>query len=183
MSGINKQIILGRVGKDPETRSLQNGGKVVSFSVATSDRWKDAGGQMQERTTWHQVVIFNERIGEVAEKYLRKGSEVYIEGATEHRQWQDQSGGTRYSTEVVLRQFRGELALVGGRGNGSGASDDDGAADSGATRGASARGNGRSNGASGGWGSDGGRGGGTRGGRAPAGSDLDSDIPFAPPWQ
>jgi single-strand DNA-binding protein len=115
MSGVNKVIILGRLGRDPECRNFQNGGKVVNLRIATSERYKDKSGEMQERTEWHAVAIFNEKLGEIAEKYLRKGSEVYIEGALETRKWQDQSGADRYQTEIVLRQFRGELALIGGR--------------------------------------------------------------------
>lgn len=117
MSGVNKVIILGRLGRDPESRNFQNGGRVVNLRLATSERYKDREGNMQERTEWHSVAIFNEKLGEIAERYLRKGSEVYIEGALETRKWQDQSGQERYQTEIVLRQFRGELALVGGRGN------------------------------------------------------------------
>jgi single-strand DNA-binding protein len=116
MSGVNKVILLGRLGRDPESRNFQNGGKVVNLRLATSERFKDKSGEMQERTEWHSVAIFNEKLGEIAEKYLRKGSEVYLEGQLETRKWQDQSGQERYTTEVVLRQFRGELALIGGRG-------------------------------------------------------------------
>jgi single-strand DNA-binding protein len=116
MSGVNKVILLGRLGRDPESRNFQNGGKVVNLRLATSERFKDKSGEMQERTEWHSVAIFNEKLGEIAEKYLRKGSEVYLEGQLETRKWQDQSGQERYTTEIVLRQFRGELALIGGRG-------------------------------------------------------------------
>lgn len=118
MSGINKAIILGRLGADPEVRNFANGGKVVNLRVATSERYKDREGNQQERTAWHAVAIYNERLGEVAEKYLRKGNEVYLEGQIETRKWTDQSGAERYSTEIVLRQFRGELQLVGGKQNG-----------------------------------------------------------------
>ena len=120
MAGINKVIILGRLGRDPEVRNFQNGGKVVNLRIATSERYKDREGNQQERTEWHSVAIFNDRLGDVAEKYLRKGSEVYIEGQLETRKWQDKDGQDRYTTEVVLRQYRGELQLVGGRGGGSG---------------------------------------------------------------
>ena len=120
MAGINKVIILGRLGRDPEVRNFQNGGKVVNLRIATSERYKDREGNQQERTEWHSVAIFNDRLGEVAEKYLRKGSEVYVEGQLETRKWQDQSGQDRYTTEVVLRQYRGELQLIGGRGAGGG---------------------------------------------------------------
>jgi single-strand DNA-binding protein len=120
MAGINKVIILGRLGRDPEVRNFQNGGKVVNLRIATSERYKDREGAQQERTEWHSVAIFNDRLGEVAEKYLRKGSEVYIEGQIETRKWQDKDGQDRYTTEVVLRQYRGELQLVGGRGGAAG---------------------------------------------------------------
>ena len=119
MAGINKVIILGRLGRDPETRNFQNGGKVVNLRIATSERYKDREGNQQERTEWHSVAIFNDRLADVADKYLRKGSEVYVEGQLETRKWQDQSGQDRYTTEIVLRQYRGELQLVGGGGNGS----------------------------------------------------------------
>jgi single-strand DNA-binding protein len=120
MSSVNKVTLLGRLGKDPEVRNFQNGGKVVNFSLATSERWKDSDGNQKERTEWHNVAIFNEKLGEIAERYLRKGAQVYLEGQLQTRKWQDQSGNDRYSTEVVLRQYRGELQLIGGRGDGGG---------------------------------------------------------------
>jgi single-strand DNA-binding protein len=147
MAGVNKVILLGRLGRDPETRNFQNGGKVVNLRLATSERYKDKSGEMQERTEWHSVAIFNEKLGEIAEKYLRKGSEVYLEGQIETRSY-DKNGETRYSTEIVLRQFRGELALIGGRGG-----NQDAPAEQPATRQAPAS-------------------------RAPAKSDLDDEIPF-----
>ena len=116
MAGVNKVTILGRLGKDPEVRHFQNGGKVVNLRVATSERFKDREGHPQERTEWHAVVIFDEKIGDVAQKYLHKGSEVYLEGKLETRKWEDPSGRDRYSTEIVLRPFGGALALVGGAG-------------------------------------------------------------------
>ena len=119
MAGINKVTILGRLGRDPETRNFQNGGKVVNLRIATSERYKDREGNQQERTEWHSVAIFNDRLADVAEKYLRKGSEVYVEGQLETRKWQAQDGQDRYTTEIVLRQYRGELQLVGGGGNGA----------------------------------------------------------------
>jgi single-strand DNA-binding protein len=115
MAGVNKVILLGRLGRDPEVRNFQNGGRVVNLRLATSERYKDKSGEMQERTEWHSVAIFNEKLGEIAEKYLRKGSEVYLEGQIETRKY-EKNGEDRYSTEIVLRQFRGELALIGGRG-------------------------------------------------------------------
>ncbi len=115
MSSVNKVILVGNLGKDPEVRTFQSGGKVCNFSIATSERWKDKqSGEKHERTEWHNVSIFNEGLVGVAEKYLRKGSKVYVEGQLETRKWQDQSGNDRYSTEVVLRPFRSELVLLGG---------------------------------------------------------------------
>ena len=123
MSSVNKVILLGRLGKDPEIRNFQNGGKVVNFSVATSERYKDRDGNQQEKTEWHNVAIFNEKIGEIAEKYLRKGAQVYLEGQLQTRKWQDQSGQDRLTTEVVLPRFGGAITLIGGRGGDAGASD------------------------------------------------------------
>lgn len=172
MAGVNKVIILGRLGKDPEVRNFQNGGRVVNLRLATSERYKDRDGNMQERTEWHSVAIFNEKLGEIAERYLKKGSEVYIEGQLETRKWQDQSGQERYTTEIVLRNFRGELTLVGGRGGGGGGGDmgeerSYGGGDSPAPQRA------------GGYGGGGRAGGGQRSGwDAPKKADLDDDIPF-----
>ena len=120
MSGVNKVILVGRLGRDPESRSFSSGGRVVNLRLATSETWKDKQGERQEKTEWHSVAIFNEKLGEIAEKYLRKGSEVYIEGQIETRKWQDQSGADRYSTEIVIRPFRGEIALLGGKSSGGG---------------------------------------------------------------
>src|SRR5687768_9096581 len=121
MAGVNKVILVGNLGDDPEARSLNNGGEVVNLRVATSESWKDRDGNRQERTEWHRVVIFNENLGRVAKSYLRKGSKVYLEGQIQTRKWQDQSGADRYSTEIVLQRFRGELVLLDSRGEGSGA--------------------------------------------------------------
>ncbi len=126
MSGVNKVILVGNLGDDPETRSLNNGGEVVNMRVATSEVWKDRDGNRQERTEWHRVVIFNENLGRVAKSYLRKGSKVYLEGQIQTRKWTDQSGQDRYSTEVVLQRFRGELVLLDSRGGGGGYGDDQG---------------------------------------------------------
>ncbi|UPY35917.1 single-stranded DNA-binding protein [Sediminicoccus sp. KRV36] len=120
MAGINKVILLGRLGKDPEVRNFQNGGKVVKFGLATSERYKDREGNQQERTEWHDVEIYNDRLGDVAEKYLKKGSEVYIEGQIETQSFTDKDGNERKTKRIVLRQFRGELQLVGGRASGGG---------------------------------------------------------------
>ena len=123
MAGVNKVILVGNLGADPEARSLNNGGEVVNLRVATSESWNDkASGQRQERTEWHQVVIFNENLGRVAKNYLRKGSKVYLEGQIQTRKWQDQSGNDRYSTEIVLNRFRGELVLLDSRDGGGGGS-------------------------------------------------------------
>lgn len=110
---VNKCIILGNLGRDPETRSFSNGGKVCNLNIATSETWKDkASGERKERTEWHSVAIFNEALAGIAERYLRKGSKVYIEGQLETRKWQDQSGNERYTTEVVLRPYNGALTLL-----------------------------------------------------------------------
>jgi single-strand DNA-binding protein len=115
MAGVNKVILLGNVCGDPESRSMNNGGEVVNFSVATNETWKDKDGQRQERAEFHRVVIFNEGLGKVAKSYLRKGSKVYLEGQLQTRKWQDQSGADKYSTEIVLQRFRGELVLLDSR--------------------------------------------------------------------
>jgi single-strand DNA-binding protein len=120
MAGVNKVILVGNLGDDPEVRSLNNGGEVVNLRVATSENWKDRDGNRQERTEWHRVVIFNENLGKVAKSYLKKGSKVYLEGQIQTRKWTDQSGADRYSTEVVLQRFRGELVLLDSRGGGGG---------------------------------------------------------------
>jgi len=114
MSGsVNKVIIVGNVGKDPEVRSMQDGGKIVNLTVATSETWNDrASGERKEKTEWHRVVIFNDRIADVAEKYLRKGAKVYLEGGLQTRKWTDQSGADRYSTEVVIGRFNGVLTML-----------------------------------------------------------------------
>src|SRR5919202_1639311 len=162
MAGVNKVILVGNLGDDPESRSLNKGGEVVNLRVATSESWKDRDGNKQERTEWHRVVIFNENLGRVAKSYLRKGSKVYLEGQLQTRKWQDQSGQDRYSTEVVLQRFRGELVLLDSRGGGGGESDFGGS-------GAGFE--------SGGFG---GSGGGSRQSRPqPAfDSELDDDVPF-----
>src|SRR5947199_8520782 len=121
MAGVNKVILVGNLGDDPEARALNNGGEVVNLRVATSENWKDKDGNRQERTEWHRVVIFNENLGRVAKSYLRKGSKVYLEGQIQTRKWQDQSGADRYSTEIVLQRFRGERLLLDSRGSGGGA--------------------------------------------------------------
>jgi single-strand DNA-binding protein len=172
---VNKVILIGNLGRDPEVRSFQNGGKVVNLRIATSETWRDrATGERKERTEWHSVAIFNEALGKIAEQYLKKGSTVYIEGALETRKWQDQSGQDKYTTEIVLRPYNGNLTLLGGRdgggAGGGGGYDDRGGYDEG----------GQGGGYGGGSSSGGGRGG--FGGGAPAGgggrSDMDDEIPF-----
>ena len=121
MAGVNKVILVGNLGADPEARSLNNGGEVVNMRVATSESWKDRDGNRQERTEWHNVVIFNENLGRVAKSYLKKGSKVYLEGQIQTRKWTDQSGNDRYTTEIVLQKFRGELVLLDSRDGGGGA--------------------------------------------------------------
>ena len=120
MAGVNKVILVGNLGADPEARSLNNGGEVVNMRIATSENWKDRDGNRQERTEWHNVVIFNENLGRVAKSYLRKGSKVYLEGQIQTRKWQGQDGNDRYTTEIVLQKFRGELQLLDSRGEGGG---------------------------------------------------------------
>lgn len=173
---VNKVILVGNLGADPESRSMNNGGEVVNLRIATSETWKDQSGQRQERTEWHRVVIFNENLGRVAKQYLRKGSKVYLEGQLQTRKWTNQQGQEQYSTEIVLQRFRGEMVLLDSRG-GSGAggggdfsgSDDYGNGGSlggGAQRSGSAAGGQRSGGS------------GFGGGSAPFDSDLDDDVPF-----
>ena len=177
---VNKVILIGNLGRDPEVRSFQNGGKVVNLRIATSETWRDRNsGERKERTEWHSVAIYNEALGKIAEQYLKKGSTVYLEGALETRKWQDQSGQDRYSTEVVLRQFRGELTLLGGRGDGGssggGGYDDRGGYDEGGQGGGGGYGGGSSGGGRGGFG--GGSSGGSSGGSGGR-SDMDDEIPF-----
>ena len=173
---VNKVIIIGNLGRDPEVRSFPNGGKVCNLRIATSESWRDkATGERKDRTEWHSVAIFNENLVRIAEQYLRKGSKVYLEGQLETRKWQDQSGQERYTTEVVLRPFRGELTLLdgrdGGQGGGGGGFDD---GQAGGYGGGSSGGFGGSGSGSGGGGyAD--RGGPTSGS---ARADLDDEIPF-----
>lgn len=113
---VNKVILIGNLGRDPEVRSMQNGNKVCTLSIATSERWKDkTSGEQKEKTEWHRVVIWDDRLVDVAEKYLKKGAKVYLEGELQTRKWQDQSGQEKYSTEVVLKKFRGTLTMLDSR--------------------------------------------------------------------
>ena len=118
---VNKVILIGNLGKDPEIRTFPNGGKVCNFPIATSETWKDRStGERQERTQWHNIAIFSEPISNVAEQYLKKGSKIFLEGQLETRKWQDQSGNDRYSTEVVVRPFNGSLTMLDSRSDGAG---------------------------------------------------------------
>ncbi len=151
---VNKVILVGNLGKDPEVRAMQNSGKVVSFTLATSESWKDKStGERRDKTEWHRVVIFDEKLGEVAERFLRKGSKVYLEGQLQTRKWSDQSGVEKYTTEVVLQRFRGDLTILDSKGGSGGGNDNFGGHDD--------------NHALGGGSSS-----------APMAIDLDDDIPF-----
>jgi single-strand DNA-binding protein len=155
---VNKVILIGNLGQDPEVRTFPNGGKVCNLSVATSETWRDKQtGERRERTEWHRVAIYSEPLANVAERYLRKGSKVYLEGQLETRKWQDQSGADRYTTEVALRPFRSELTMLDGRGDGGGS---------------------EGGGERGGYGGDRGGFGGGQGGQGGRGPDLDDEIPF-----
>lgn len=151
---VNKVILIGNLGRDPEVRHTQDGSPIVQLSIATSDNWKDrATGERRERTEWHRVVIFNEHLCKVAENYLKKGSKVYVEGSLQTRKWTDQQGAEKYTTEVVLQRFNGELTMLDGRGEGGFGGDNSGYG-----------------GDSGGF-SDG-------GGSSSGGADFDDEIPF-----
>ena len=166
---VNKVILVGNLGRDPEVRNMPSGGMVVNMSVATSENWRDkASGERKERTEWHRVVIFNDKLGEIAQKYLRKGSKVYLEGQLATRKWTDKDNQERYSTEVVVPRFGGTLTLLdsrGGGGMGEGADDDGGVYDDGAS-------------SRGGGGGAGARGGAARPAARGGKSELDDDIPF-----
>ena len=170
---VNKVIIIGNLGRDPEVRTFQNGGKVCNLRIATSETWKDRNtGERKERTEWHSVAIFSEPLARVAEQYLKKGSKVYIEGQLETRKWQDQNGQDRYSTEVVLRPYRSELTMLDGRDGGGG-----GGGGYGGDGGGYAGGGGNFD--SGGYGGGGSSsGGGSSQGGGGGGRELDDEIPF-----
>ena len=155
---VNKVILVGNLGRDPEIRSMQSGDKVCNLSVATSERWKDRNsGEMQEKTEWHRVVIFDQKLAEVAEKYLKKGAKVFLEGQIQTRKWTDNAGVEKYTTEVVLQRFRGELVMLDSRGEGGGGGGyDSGPTDYGSPQPAVAGG----------------------GGGMSGGDDLDDEIPF-----
>ena len=156
---INKVILIGNVGKEPEVKSTQGGQKTVSFSLATSEAWNDKySGERQERTEWHRIVVFNEHIADLVDKYCRKGTKVYLEGTLQTRKWTDQGGKDRYTTEVVVPRFRGELILLSSRRDGD--SYERPAAPRREPAGA-----------------------GADNGRTPGGGDLDDEVPFGPCWQ
>lgn len=176
---VNKVILVGNLGRDPESRSFQNGGKVVNLRIATSESWKDRNtGEKKEKTEWHSVAIFNEGLANVAERFLRKGSKVYIEGQLQTRKWQDQQGQDKYSTEIVLQGFNSVLTMLDGAPGGGGGSR--GGGDSWSAGGDDDAFAGQSSSRGGGFG--GGSGGGARAGGQGGGSsfpdDLDDDVPF-----
>lgn len=173
MSGsVNKVILVGNVGRDPEVRRLNSGEPVASFSVATSETWRDkASGERKERTEWHNVVIFNENLAKIAEQYLKKGSKVYLEGQLQTRKYTDKNGAERQTTEVVLQRYRGELTLLDSRGGGGGAS-------GGGDFGAEDRGGGSVGYGGGGMSGGASSGGGARSPAPAGGGHLDDDIPF-----
>lgn len=149
MASLNKVTLIGHLGRDPEIRTMNSGDRVVNMSLATSERWRDkSSGEMKEKTEWHKVVIFNDRLADVAEKYLRKGSLVYLEGQLQTRKWTDQQGQEKYTTEIVLQRYRSALTMLGGKSEGGGGTD------------------------------GGGTGGGSQDWQAPASDDLDDEIPF-----
>ncbi|MCU6454625.1 single-stranded DNA-binding protein [Sphingomonas sp. A2-49] len=189
---VNKVIIVGNLGRDPESRSFQNGGKVVNLRIATSESWKDKNsGERKEKTEWHSVAIFNEGLANVAERFLRKGSKVYIEGALQTRKWQDQQGNDKYSTEIVLQGFNSVLTMLdgpngggqggGGRGSSGGGDDWAGGGDDFGGGSGGGSGGGYGGGSRGGGGGAPAAGGGNRGGFGQGGGfadDLDDDVPF-----
>jgi len=161
---VNKVILVGNLGRDPEVRNMQSGDPIVHLNLATSESWKDKNsGERREKTEWHRVVIFNENLGRIAQQYLRKGSKIYIEGQLQTRKWQDQSGQEKYTTEIVLNRFRGELTMLDSRADGGG--------------GGGAGGNYGGGGGGGGF-DDNGGGGGGGGGSGGGDGDLDDEIPF-----
>ncbi|MFN4277679.1 MAG: single-stranded DNA-binding protein [Ferrovibrio sp.] len=165
---VNKVILVGNLGRDPEIRSMQSGEEIAQLSIATSETWRDkASGERKERTEWHRVVIFNENLVKVAKQFLKKGSKVYIEGSLQTRKWTDKDGAEKYTTEVVLQRFRGELTMLDGRGEGGGGGGSYGGGDDYA-----------GGGSSGGFGGGAGGGRSSGGGSPPRRDDLDDEIPF-----
>lgn len=183
---LNKVMLIGNLGADPEIRTFGNGGKVANLRIATSEQWKDRQtGERKEKTEWHTVAIFSEGLVGVVERYLKKGSKVFVEGKLQTRKWQDQNGADRYSTEIVIQGLGGTLTMLDGPGGGAGGGGGSGSYGGGGGRsggGAGGYGGGAGGGGGGGWDQGGGSGGGGFGGGAPAGGggydDLDDDIPF-----
>lgn len=160
---VNKVILVGNLGRDPEIRSMQSGEEIAQLSVATSETWRDkASGERKERTEWHRVVIFNENLVKVAKSYLKKGSKIYVEGSLQTRKWTDKDGAEKYSTEVVLQRFRGELTMLDGRDGGGGGGGFSSGGDDYGSGGGSGGGGGRSSG----------------GGSPARRDDMDDEIPF-----
>ncbi|WP_085908172.1 single-stranded DNA-binding protein [Kiloniella majae] len=172
---VNKVILVGNLGRDPEIRSMQSGQRVANLNIATSESWKDrTSGERRDKTEWHRVVIFNDRLVDVAEKFLRKGSKVYLEGQLQTRKWTDNAGVEKYTTEIVLQNFRGELTMLDGRNDGQGGGfGDSSGGDAGGFGGSGSSGGGFG----GGFGGGSSGGGGSTGGSAPV-DDLDDEIPF-----
>lgn len=166
---VNKVILIGNLGRDPEVRNAQNGDKIVTLNIATSESWKDrSSGERKEKTEWHRVVIFNPNLADIAERYLKKGSKLYIEGALQTRKWTDKDGNEKYTTEIVIGRFKGELTLLDGRsggGSAGGGDFDEGSYGQTSSSSSSSSGGGRG-GSSAGW------------DRPPPGGDLDDEIPF-----
>ena len=168
---VNKVILVGNLGADPEIRRLNSGDPVVNIRVATSESWRDKNsGERKEKTEWHNIVIFNDNLAKVAEQYLKKGMKVYVEGQLQTRKWQDQSGTDRYTTEIVLQKFRGELQMLDTKNGGDG--------DRGEDRGSASRSSGGGNRGGGDFGGGGFGGGGGQGGNRQSSRELDDEIPF-----
>ncbi|MBF0167145.1 MAG: single-stranded DNA-binding protein [Alphaproteobacteria bacterium] len=169
---VNKVILIGNLGRDPEVRNSQNGDKIVTLNLATSESWKDRqSGERKEKTEWHRVVIFNPNLADIAERYCKKGSKLYIEGALQTRKWTDKDGNEKYTTEVVIGRFKGEIGLLDGKGGGGGSASAGGDFDEDSygqpSQPAASSGQGKAGGGgSAGW------------DRSPPGGDLDDEIPF-----
>ena len=173
---LNKVMLIGNLGADPEIRSFQNGGRVANLRIATSENWKDKNtGERREKTEWHTVAIFSDGLVNVVERYLKKGSKVFVEGKLQTRKWQDQNGQDRYSTEVVIQGLGGTLTMLDGRGDGGGGMGGGGGGGGSWNQGGGSGGGG---GQGGGWNQGGGGSGGSGGGTGGGYDDLDDDIPF-----
>jgi single-strand DNA-binding protein len=172
---VNKVILIGNLGKDPEIKSFQNGGKIANFSIATSEQWKDKmTGERKERTEWHNIVINGDGLVNVVERYIKKGSKVYIEGSLRTRKWQDRDGNDRYTTEVVVAGMSGTLTMLDGAPGGGGG----GRSGGGDWNGGNGGNGGSGGGSGGGWNQGGGSGGSSGSSRAPFDDDFDDDVPF-----